>query len=127
MDKRLQPYSLTSLFILLIVGLLLSACQTYSKPEAPSDLSEASQLLLPAETSVESGRELYRTNCAFCHGNEGDHRAESLKDSVIFMDDAALAEIILNGLPEQGMPVLKKLTNEQIADLVALIRSWSSQ
>ena len=127
MNKRRQPYIFINLLILMIVSLLLSACQTYSKPEVPSDLSEASQLLLPTAKSVESGRELYRTNCAFCHGNEGDHRAETLKDSVFFMDDAALAEIILNGLPEQGMPVLKKLTNDQIADLVALIRSWSSQ
>jgi len=76
---------------------------------------------------VERGQDLYRTNCAYCHGTYGERGANPLMIAVNQLDDTVLAETILNGVPDKGMPVPKKLTNEQIADLVAFIRSWNSQ
>lgn len=120
---RYIPYWL----VLAAISLLLSACQTSNPPVAQADEAEAVQVQPPTPTSAERGQELYRKNCAFCHGGSGERGANPLMDAVGQLDDAALAEIILVGVPEKGMPVSKKLTNEQIVDLVAFIRSWNSQ
>lgn len=113
--------------VLAAVGLLLSACQTSDPPVAHAAVPDAAQVQPSTPTSAERGQELYRKNCAFCHGGNGERGAKPLMDTVGQLDDATLAEIILVGVPEKGMPVSKKLTNEQIADLVAFIRSWNSQ
>lgn len=126
MKTLLQKYILSWL-VLAAIGLLLSACQTSNPPVAHAAVPDATQVQPSTPTSAERGQELYRTNCAFCHGNNGERGANPLKDAVGQLDDVALAESILNGVPEKGMPVSKKLTNEQIADLVAFIRSWKSQ
>jgi len=126
MKTRLRRYKPCWL-VLAAVSLLLSACQTSDPPVAHAAIPEVVQLQLSTPTSAERGQELYRTNCAFCHGNNGERGANPLKIAVELLDDTALAETILNGVPDKGMPVPIKLTNEQIADLVAFIRSWNSQ
>jgi mono/diheme cytochrome c family protein len=48
-----------------------------------------------------------------------------LKDAAQGMDDAALVEFITEGLPGTSMPSFgKTLTEGQIADLMAFIRTW---
>jgi len=126
MKARLRRYNLTWL-VLMAIGLLLSSYQTSNLPAEHAVVPDAVQAQLSTTTSAERGQELYRTNCSFCHGGNGERGANPLMDTVGQLDDAALAEIILVGVPEKGMPVPKKLTNEQIADLVAFIRSWNSQ
>jgi len=119
---------LTYWLILGAIGLLLlSACRTSDPPAEHVVVQDASQVQPSTPTSAERGQELFRTNCAFCHGDNGEHGANPLKNAVEQLDDTALTETILNGVPEKGMPVPKRLTNEQIADLVAFIRSWNSQ
>jgi len=113
--------------VLAVISLLLSACQTSDPPVAHAAVPETMQVQPSTPTSVERGQELYRTNCTFCHGNNGERGANPLKNAVELLDDTALAETILSGVPEKGMPELADLTNEQIADLVAFIRSWNSQ
>lgn len=126
MKTPLQRYTLCWL-VLATFGLLLSACQTSNPPAEYAVVPGAAQVQPSTPTSAERGQELYRANCAFCHGDKGERGANPLKDAVGQLDDTVLAETILNGVPEKGMPVSKKLTNEQIADLVAFIRSWNSQ
>jgi len=127
MNTRLRRCYLNCWLVLAIISLLLSACQTSDPPAERAVVPGAAQAQPSTPTSAERGQELYRTNCAFCHGDKGERGANPLKDAVKQLDDAALAEIVLIGVPEKGMPVLKKLTNEQIADLLAFIRSWNSQ
>jgi len=112
--------------VLAAISWLLSGCQTSNPPVAHA-VPETAQVQPSTPTSAERGQELYRTNCALCHGDNGERGANPLKNAVGHLDDIALGETILNGVLEKGMPVPKKLTNEQIADLVAFIRSWKSQ
>ncbi|HEY5729224.1 MAG TPA: c-type cytochrome [Anaerolineales bacterium] len=126
MNTPLRRYT-TCWLVLAVISLLLSACQTSDPPVAHAAVPETMQVQPSTPASTERGQELYRTNCAFCHGSSGERGANPLMDAVGQLDDASLAEIILFGVPEKGMPVSKKLTNEQIADLVAFIRSWNSQ
>ncbi len=126
MKTRLRQYTLCWL-VLAAFSLLLSACQTSDPPVAHAAVPDATKVQPSTPTSAERGRELYKTNCAFCHGDSGERGANPLKNAAKQLDDASLAESILNGVPEKGMPELAELTNEQIVDLVAFIRSWNSQ
>lgn len=125
----IQPghYNLARWLALVVIGLLLSACQTSDPTVQQSAAPDAGQVQPSTPTSAERGQELYRTNCAFCHGDNGERGAKPLTDAVDQLDDTALAEIILNGVREKGMPASGKLTDEQIEDLVSFIRSWNSQ
>jgi len=127
MKIRSRRFNLTYCLVLVTIGLLLSACQTSDPPAEYAVVPDAVQVQPSTPTSVGSGQELYRTNCAFCHGDKGERGASPLTNAVNQLDDTTLAEIILNGMPEKGMSLPKKLTNEQIADLVAFIRSWNSE
>lgn len=127
MKKRFRRSNLTCWPVLVAIGLLLSACQASNLPAENAVAANAAQAQPSTPTSAERGQELYRTNCAFCHGDQGERGANPLTNTVNQLDDTALADIILNGNPEKGMPASKKLTSEQIADLVAFIRSWNSK
>jgi len=126
MKARLQRYNLSWL-ALVTIGLLLSACQTSDPPAEHVVVQNAVQVQPSTPTSAERGQELYRKKCAFCHGSNGERGVIPLKDAVEQLEDIALTETIINGVPGKGMPAPEKLTNEQIADLVAFIRSWNSQ
>lgn len=127
MDTQLRRNNLTCWLVLVSISLLLSACQASNLPAKNAVAANAAQVQLSTPTSAERGQEIYRTNCAFCHGDVGERGANPLKNAVGQLDDAALTEIILNGNPEKGMPASKKLTSEQITDLVVFIRSWNSE
>jgi mono/diheme cytochrome c family protein len=79
-------------------------------------------------TGAERGEGLYGVYCAACHGREGAGSlltAVSLKEAARGMDDATLATFIAEGLSGTSMPGYgKTLTGEQIAALVAFIRTW---
>lgn len=127
MKKRLLRYNLTYWLVLVAIGLLLSACQTSDLPAENAVAANVAQAQPSTPTSAERGQELYRTNCAFCHGNQGERGASPLTNTVNQLDDTALADVILNGNPEKGMPASKKLTSEQITDLVVFMRSLNSE
>ena len=77
---------------------------------------------------AERGEGLFDVYCVVCHGEEGSggpFTAVALKQVASGMDDATLSSFISKGLPGAAMPGFSKtLTDEQIADLVAFIRSW---
>ncbi len=79
-------------------------------------------------TGAARGEALFGVYCLVCHGEKGTGgplTAVALKDAAQGMDDATLATFIAEGLPGTSMPGFgKTLTDEQIADLVAFIRSW---
>jgi mono/diheme cytochrome c family protein len=81
-----------------------------------------------AGMGVARGEALYGVYCVVCHGAEGAGSpltAVALKDAAQGIDDATLATFIAEGLPGTSMPSFgKTLTDEQIADLIAFIRSW---
>lgn len=123
MDNRLRRFFLTSILILVSFSLLPSACQASDPPAEETATPSVVQQQNPTPASAARGQILYSANCSFCHGEKGERGAVPLKDVAGQMEDAAIAEFILKGSPEKGMPAQATLTNEQIADLVAFIRS----
>ncbi|TKJ29529.1 MAG: hypothetical protein CEE40_07895 [Chloroflexi bacterium B3_Chlor] len=79
-------------------------------------------------TGSARGEGLYGVYCATCHGGEGAGSlltTMALKDAGLGMDDTTLARFIAEGLSGTSMPGYgKTLTEEQIAALVAFIRTW---
>ena len=83
--------------------------------------------------AAESGKPLYMTHCARCHGEKGGPqkgiRAIHSKTYLEKVDDALLYKIIERGIPRTGMVALGDreggpLNKEQINELAAFIRSW---
>jgi len=74
------------------------------------------------------GEGLFDVYCIVCHGEKGSgspFTTVALKDAASGMDDTTLSSFISEGLPGTSMPGFgKTLTDEQIADLVAIIRTW---
>ncbi len=77
------------------------------------------------------GAKLYATYCAACHGANGSGSMATAIGTAKYLsanDDAAIAQMIGNGVPTKGMPTWSKskggaLTDDQIASIVAYLRS----
>jgi alcohol dehydrogenase (cytochrome c) len=79
-------------------------------------------------TAIASGKRLYEQACQSCHGGEGrGDRAPALV-GVPFKHGHLDGEIFLNirnGVPSTQMPPFRRLTTEQVWQLVSYIRSLS--
>jgi len=109
-----------SLATFLTLHLLLSSCQSANE--------------LKSEQYFAEGYQLYTTNCANCHQNEGEGMANlypPLKGSAALTDKALLACIIKNGMKDtivvagkkfsRPMPANPKLTDLEIAEIVTYL------
>jgi len=112
--------------------------------QAPEDVYNSSNPLKPSENVLSAGEELYlessaKTPCKTCHGKNGDGRGAmasmfappprnfSCRDTIAGVPDGQLFWIIKNGSPGTSMPAFKKLTDEQIWQLVHHIRELSKE
>lgn len=91
-----------------------------------------------SQQNVEAGKQVFAKACAGCHGErgEGGEMAGPLRNAsfLSLISDQALRRIVITGRPDLEMPNFvalgktlndgKPLTNEQIADVVALLASW---
>jgi cytochrome c oxidase cbb3-type subunit III len=78
------------------------------------------------QPNVEAGRKLFQGMCVTCHGFEGaGGDAPSLNRPKLERapDDAALHAVIADGLPERGMPRVRRLTDNEVQQLVSYVRS----
>jgi mono/diheme cytochrome c family protein len=78
---------------------------------------------------VERGRNIYSTNCAFCHGADtrGGASGPSLLRSALVLDDKngeLIEPVVQAGRPDRGMPKFP-LSNDQIADLATFLHSFT--
>jgi cytochrome c oxidase cbb3-type subunit III len=76
--------------------------------------------------AVERGRELFASNCGFCHGAQamGTEQAPPLARNRLTAQDRngeILRPIIQAGRPSQGMPAFPSLTSAQISDIVSFL------
>ncbi|HXM59250.1 MAG TPA: c-type cytochrome [Terriglobales bacterium] len=114
------------LAVLLFAIVACIACN--SSPGRPSPDSE----VIPPEQIIEFSV-LYASNCAGCHGSNGNGGAAvSLGDPVFLAiaDDAAIRRTAANGVPGTSMPAFAQsaggmLTDKQIDAIVSGIRSWA--
>jgi cytochrome c oxidase cbb3-type subunit III len=75
---------------------------------------------------VEPGKQLFNGMCARCHGIDGTgDEGPSLNRATLSRaaSDDALREVIRDGIPDRGMPRVRRLTDNELNQLVAYVRS----
>jgi cytochrome c oxidase cbb3-type subunit 3 len=83
--------------------------------------------LVPAQQrSAHEGRQIFATRCATCHGldGQGGERGPNIANrrEVQQLSDAALLEIVRNGIPGAGMPSFRTLGSTKIEAVVQHLR-----
>jgi cytochrome c oxidase cbb3-type subunit 3 len=76
--------------------------------------------------NVSQGKTLFEGMCARCHGMEGTgDEGPSLNRPTLTRagDDSALRAVIRDGIPDRGMPRVRRLTDNELDSLVAYVRS----
>ncbi|MBL7111118.1 MAG: c-type cytochrome, partial [Bacteroidales bacterium] len=80
--------------------------------------------------SVNSGREIFVSNCMMCHGEDGKDGIVIPLNNPGFLEIASnrfIYETLLSGRGNTAMPSWSHLSDTQMSDLLALIRSWGQQ
>ncbi len=81
---------------------------------------------------ISAGRQLWSLNCSTCHGAQGEGVVAPALNSQEFLQsvsDRQIHGIVAGGIPGSAMPAWLDeyggpLTDQQIAALVAFVRSW---
>jgi cytochrome c oxidase cbb3-type subunit 3 len=122
-----------ALFVSLIATAFCSLpafCQNKAAPAArqPSKQAEAAVPRKgPKEdlAAVARGREQFKSNCGFCHGNDatGERAPDLVRSPVVSRDNHGdqIEPVIRNGRPDKGMPAFPTLTQSQIDDIVSFL------
>lgn len=84
------------------------------------------------DVAIAAGKDLFTKNCATCHGVDGegeDAPALNNKQFLSTTDDGTIFSITSSGVPNTQMPAWNQshggpLTDEDINNVVAYIRSW---
>src|SRR5579871_1156946 len=83
-----------------------------------------------AQTSdLERGKQLFLGMCSRCHGLTGaGGEGPNLNRPVLAdaPDDKALREVIRDGIPERGMPRIRRFTDSELNAMVVFVRSLGS-
>lgn len=112
---------------------LCSACHEPAV-EAAEATSTPGPTAVPTETQPtavgdpDNGEVLFAAECALCHGAEGEGTTiapDAINDDSLLAElaDEDLATIIREGVAN-AMPPAPELSDEEVLDLVALLRSW---
>src|SRR5258705_2220029 len=89
-------------------------------------------LMMSGATSVASaqsftqpgeGKSLFDGLCQDCHGVNGTGDEGPALNHPLGADDAALRKIIADGIPERGMPRVRRMTEEEANVLVSYVRT----
>jgi cytochrome c oxidase cbb3-type subunit III len=78
--------------------------------------------------SLEHGRAVYRSNCAFCHGLDGrGGRGPNLVSAPLNHGDSdeAIAKVIRNGVPGSTMPAFSGMDAQELKDVTAYLHQMS--
>jgi cytochrome c oxidase cbb3-type subunit 3 len=81
-----------------------------------------------ATAGIQKGKQIYLGLCSRCHGAEGgggDALNLNRPDLTRARTDQELMTIIRNGLPEVGMPRIRRFTDAEVLALTAYVRSLS--
>jgi cytochrome c oxidase cbb3-type subunit III len=79
-----------------------------------------------APADVSQGKKLFEGMCARCHGMEGTgDEGPSLNRPTLTRanDDSALRAVIRDGIPDRGMPRVRRLTDSELDQLAGYVRS----
>lgn len=144
------PYLLTAAILLIVLGSV--ACSSPSPPQGnavtisttpptavalPSNVTAETRNPLPdLAAAATAGTPLYQANCALCHGDTGagdgpagasfDPKPTHLAKGKILNDpDGELYLALKNG--KGKMPAMKKMTDEQMWQVVAFVRTLAKK
>ena len=75
--------------------------------------------------SADNGRTVYANRCAGCHGTTGNggELGPSIVTRVPARTDEELHAVIRQGLPNAGMPAFGNLSDSEVGDLIAFLRT----
>ncbi|MFQ5494988.1 MAG: c-type cytochrome, partial [Phycisphaerae bacterium] len=110
---------------------LLAFIRTWESPR--SDVATAVALCGTDDATTVSaaiGATLYKANCVMCHGVDGTgDLAPSLNTQAFLtvVSDTYLADTLISGRPDTGMPSWRHLPNEDISSLILFLRTWQRQ
>jgi len=88
----------------------------------------ANSLSAQSTTEMEKGKQLFLGMCSRCHGVEGGGgEGPNLNRPVLSRapDDQALTAVIRDGIPDRGMPRVRRFTEAELHAMVIYIRSLS--
>src|SRR5262245_13191059 len=74
---------------------------------------------------AESGRQVFASRCAACHGTAGGggELGPSIVARIPLRSDAELEAVVREGLPGSGMPAFANVSAAERSDLVAFLRT----
>jgi putative heme-binding domain-containing protein len=109
---------------------LIFACVLLGADEAIAELQQLRPVKQKKdqqkESSVDSGRQVFESRCAGCHGldGRGTERGPDIatQQNAQRQTDAALRHTIQHGIPASGMPGFSTLSNTLTQSLVAYLR-----
>jgi putative heme-binding domain-containing protein len=107
-----------------ILMLAVAAAQSQRDPQVPQTNPYTS------ETEVHQGRRLFDSRCAGCHakGGTGARGSNLAQPALVHApDDAALYRVIRRGIPGTEMPSLPLVTDREVWQLAAYVRSLGRQ
>jgi cytochrome c oxidase cbb3-type subunit 3 len=124
--------------ILLAAPLLVSLA--VATAQQPASGSQAENAAKPSATvvrksypqaQIQSGRDLFRQDCSFCHGRDagGGETGPDLTRSKLVtqdLDGEKIGAVVRNGRPDKGMPPFDR-SEDQIASLVAFIHTQQNR
>src|SRR5215831_7509618 len=88
----------------------------------------AALLFAQSPADVQKGKQLFEGLCSRCHGFDGaGGEGPNLKRPTLTraQDDEALRAIIRDGIPDRGMPRVRRTTDNEQRQLIAYVRSLS--
>jgi len=117
-----------SVAFLLTLG-ILSAFQVYLWREPVRIQRDEAR---DEQIAIEAGANLFTENCAACHGEQGEGSVGPALNSIEFLEmspDELVFSLTRTGVPGTRMPAWGQafggpLTDEQVQQIVAFIRSW---
>ncbi len=116
-------------FALLSAALLMGADGAWLDRISPRDHARVNPLMRNAQVEQESasaGAQVYRTECAKCHGENGrglHGRPTVISRRVSLASDGDLFWLMNNGVPWKGMPPWMMLPEKERWQLVTYLRS----
>jgi mono/diheme cytochrome c family protein len=119
---------------LFLIGCTQASNTSTNNAASPAAAKPQNVSIAPPFDLMARGRDLYMTNCAACHKEDGRGGKMEIEERTFKPDDLASAKIrsfpddkvityIYNGVEEEGMPAFKdKLSEAEIREVVKYIR-----